>query len=999
MANEFKIKKGLIVDGDSTFSGSLESTQAVTASFFTGSFSGDGTNLTGITAEWDGSHNGDAEITGSLVISGSSVDLTVEGDVNITDGNRLNIESPGGTYTGYIEKVSYNATVNLGLTTTFTGIRKLITDDGTNQRWQIGGNSTATTDNFIAPGSSYNGSSIYAGHLGSIGFYSIGSTSNANVMELFDRTDNSNHGVKLIYKSGGSYSDGLMLDNTGNVGIGTTSPTGRNGYGGQKVFEVYNASSYASINVTGNGSTFGTIGAQSSGVDLRSSGPLRFGSNGNNTRMTIDTSGNIGIGQTSPSARLNVKGSGATSATTALLVENSSGTDLLKITDDGLVTIPSALEHDGDSGTGLHFPSNDTISLKINGTEGLHINSTRNIGIGTTSPSEKLHVAGDLKVEGDLHLEGDLDFRVINSSGFGQPGIELPNFIDTFWRADRRFTLSVTGGQSVAGIKGLFDGTYANLINFAASSTHVITINVANQSGVGVNGYTYPQGYIYFSFYSSTNDYDSISGRVKDKDGNYNSMTGLTDIISNDATYKVMRLTVPANNYAVEFELTLVTNTNNVRLAAINYISTRHLASQMELPYVAKTQDINRLFGNIDVLTSTGGDQNRISGTGDSYLAVDTGDVGIGTSSPVEKLTVEGNISGSGDLTIDGTFNGDGSGLTGISAEWDGTRNGDAEITGSLTVTGDTGIGIDSPTARLNVKGAGTTSGTNALLVENSSGTDLLQIRDDGHAVFNYGVEVNNLKTSVTKINYINTFNNAYSVALTDGTDGSINFLNNVGIGVTNPTEKLEVAGKIKTSGTSGDIDTSRSFLLSTLGTSRGGVYSDQILTGDVADSLDDVVLYSANGAIHLTEGSTTNKVLTVSGSAVGIGTETPEHTLEVNGDFKIKDSLVESYQATGLSSGAHVIAALSTTTHPRVGMFVDYSIYETSGNSTRAGRVMIASNGTSITSTDNSTADIGNTAGAIWSAVINGASSTIDVTLTVPATGNWDAVVHVTSM
>ena len=53
MANEFKIKKGLIVDGDSTFSGSLESTQAVTASFFTGSFSGDGTNLTGITAEWD----------------------------------------------------------------------------------------------------------------------------------------------------------------------------------------------------------------------------------------------------------------------------------------------------------------------------------------------------------------------------------------------------------------------------------------------------------------------------------------------------------------------------------------------------------------------------------------------------------------------------------------------------------------------------------------------------------------------------------------------------------------------------------------------------------------------------------------------------------------------------------------------------------------------------------------------------------------------------------
>ena len=128
------------------------------------------------------------------------------------------------------------------------------------------------------------------------------------------------------------------------------------------------------------------------------------------------------------------------------------------------------------------------------------------------------------------------------------------------------------------------------------------------------------QGYIDFSFYSGTNDYDSISGRVKDKDGNYNRISGIIDIISNDATYIVMRLTVPANNYAVELVLTLVTNTNNVRLSAINYVSARH-TSQMVLTYLAKTNDTNRLFGNIDVLTNTGGDQNRLSGTGDSYLS------------------------------------------------------------------------------------------------------------------------------------------------------------------------------------------------------------------------------------------------------------------------------------------------------------------------------------------------------------------------------------------
>ena len=44
----------------------------VTGSSFTGSFFGDGTNLTGVTAEWDGSRNGNASITGSLIVSGST---------------------------------------------------------------------------------------------------------------------------------------------------------------------------------------------------------------------------------------------------------------------------------------------------------------------------------------------------------------------------------------------------------------------------------------------------------------------------------------------------------------------------------------------------------------------------------------------------------------------------------------------------------------------------------------------------------------------------------------------------------------------------------------------------------------------------------------------------------------------------------------------------------------------------------------------------------------
>ena len=53
----------------------IEFSGGVTGSSFTGSFVGDGSGLTGlsVTQEWDGTRDGDAEITGSLTVSGSSV--------------------------------------------------------------------------------------------------------------------------------------------------------------------------------------------------------------------------------------------------------------------------------------------------------------------------------------------------------------------------------------------------------------------------------------------------------------------------------------------------------------------------------------------------------------------------------------------------------------------------------------------------------------------------------------------------------------------------------------------------------------------------------------------------------------------------------------------------------------------------------------------------------------------------------------------------------------
>jgi hypothetical protein len=52
-----------------------------------------------------------------------------------------------------------------------------------------------------------------------------------------------------------------------------------------------------------------------------------------------DTNNRLGVGTNAPSATGHFKGSGSTSATTSLLVQNSAGSQLLKITDDGSTKI------------------------------------------------------------------------------------------------------------------------------------------------------------------------------------------------------------------------------------------------------------------------------------------------------------------------------------------------------------------------------------------------------------------------------------------------------------------------------------------------------------------------------------------------------------------------------------------------------------------------------------------------------------------------------------
>ena len=137
-------------------------------------------------------------------------------------------------------------------------------------------------------------------------------------------------------------SDILYVSGSGNIGIGTRTPAYN--------LEVFGSSTNTARFYGGSGTAVVGIGVngtlQSSGGQFRlhgnSSVPLSLGSHGVWGDLWI-ISGNVGIGQgtTAPTltSRFTIKGSGATSSTTALRVENTNTSASMVVLDNGYVGI------------------------------------------------------------------------------------------------------------------------------------------------------------------------------------------------------------------------------------------------------------------------------------------------------------------------------------------------------------------------------------------------------------------------------------------------------------------------------------------------------------------------------------------------------------------------------------------------------------------------------------------------------------------------------------
>ena len=194
--------------------------------------------------------------------------------------------------------------------------------------------------------------------------------------------------LTLNYKSGANaYTAGLTLTNSGSVGVGTTTPSEKLTVAGNISLEAV-TSGYSDISFTRNSDGWNPAKIRQAFGPYGTAGNLSFWVNNNSSlteAMRILYNGDIGIGTSTPTAKLDIVGSASTSGTLAFRGTTNPKIDILNAENLGFRTSPS-----GDAGL----------------TERLTILNSGNVGIGTPTPGSLLDVAGGTPVTLQLRNGG-----------------------------------------------------------------------------------------------------------------------------------------------------------------------------------------------------------------------------------------------------------------------------------------------------------------------------------------------------------------------------------------------------------------------------------------------------------------------------------------------------------------------------------------------------------------------------------------------------------------
>ena len=506
----------------------------------------------------------------------------------------------------------------------------------------------------------------------------------------------------------GSSSDGstgdvrMTIDSSGNVGIGTTSPT--------SLLHLQSASSPSIRLVDTTNTNILLVYAQNSDshIGTYSNHPLVFDTN-STERMRIKSSGDVLMGNTvvNPASGFsNQKGLGYNSTTGQTQIASTDDVATLVLgrnnaTDGSLLEFrkqSTVIGNFGSNTTGgqvlLDLKANQNFRIVTNNTERMRINNSGNVGIGTAAPGQLLHLKSTATGATGIIIENTNNAQVLD--------------ID-FW----------SNAGSAQGRIRYEEGPGAFSISPNVGSPNAMYINYSNNVGIGTS--------------TPGNKLTIASGTGG---GSAPDSRTLLHIDKNGEAY--ISINSPAESF------------NGIRL---NVAGTPK--AFMEL-YDNTAQGKKLNIGTVDardVVFDTGNQPKMTILSG--------GNVGIGTTSPNEKLQLAGNLNAYAPSGIDaGLFASTAAGSTTIALRSSGVTHFNG---------GNVGIGTTSPTSPAGVAKFLEIEGSTAGIVLHDNGNDPFEIwASGGNLVFRY--------------------NN------TAGENGMLlSSTGNLGIGTTSPSNRLHV--------------------------------------------------------------------------------------------------------------------------------------------------------------------------------------------------------------